>query len=131
MSVSFPNKLSFALVRFDQDVTKLGTEVAALAFVEEVRAVLEARGPDVNTRNPIARLQERAQANGQTLPAYSWTKSGPSHIPTIECTCVAEGFSRTARSSSKQKSKRLAAARVMAAIEAAAAGIVIEPVQTC
>ena len=87
-------------------------EVAAHECVAEVRAALEAE-PTENLNNPIAKLQERAQARQEPLPEYSFTQAGEPHTPRITCVCTSEGIKGTGKGPNKQTAKRRAALVVL------------------
>jgi ribonuclease R len=59
-------------------------------------------------RDPIVGLQEYAQRNKLTLPTYSFKQEGPSHIPTITCTCCFNRRTGVGSASNKQEAKRRA-----------------------
>lgn len=103
-----------------QDATAEDQEVAAHECVNLIREAWErsVRGEPatVNLNNPIAKLQERAQARGAPLPVYEFTQSGESHMPTFVCVCEAEGYVEEADGSSKQQAKRRAALAVLKTI---------------
>ncbi len=93
--------------------------MAAHDFVAAVRMLLEriedVGEPDVNLNNPIAKLQERAQAHGEPMPTYTFGREGEDHIPTFRCTCVSGDYTRVAKGKNKQTAKRRAALAVLEA----------------
>ncbi len=60
-------------------------------------------------RDPIVALQEYVQKNKLTLPSYSFKQEGPSHTPTITCTCSFNGQTGVGSANNKQEAKRRAA----------------------
>lgn len=63
-------------------------------------------------KDPVSALHEWCQARSQPMPDYTFESSGPSHMPTIVCTCTLNGISRTGTASKKQDAKKLAAKAV-------------------
>ena len=64
-------------------------------------------------RDPIIAIQEYAQKNKVSLPTYNFKQVGPSHTPTITCTCSFGRRIGVGSASNKQEAKRLAAKQVV------------------
>ena len=92
-------------------------EVAAHECVAEIRAVLEAEPEaenEVNLNNPIAKLQERAQAKHAEMPHYHFDRiGGLDHVPKMTCVCTSEGIEGRGSGPNKQTAKRRAARAVL------------------
>lgn len=88
---------------------------AAHECVADIRAALEsADGGEAALQNPIAKLQERAQAGGLPLPVYTYSRiGGEDHMPMFHCDCEAEGVSAGGTGRNKQRAKRMAARGVL------------------
>lgn len=71
---------------------------------------------DIDSRDSIALLQEHAQGNGAALPVYEFDTRGPTHAPTVTCTCKAMGLVRRSTAGKKQDAKRQAAFAVLEAL---------------
>lgn len=122
-SMSRPwKKIAESIERYDE-VMEADSEDpdAAHECVAEIRLILE-ENPTVaaevsddaiNLNNPIARLQERAQANRTDMPVYSFARSGPDHAPRMMCVCTSEGHRGEGEGPNKQTSKRRAALAVL------------------
>jgi ribonuclease R len=67
-------------------------------------------------KEPIAVLLEYSQAIGQPAPSYDFKMTGPSHLPTVACTCSFGSFTKTATAGKKQDAKRLAAFAILSAM---------------
>lgn len=102
-----------AIEKYDnaEDDGDAAFEDAAHECIAEIRLALEA--VPVNFNNPIAKLQERAQAEGLPMPEYRFTQTGEPHIPKMTCICTSEGIEATASGKNKQTAKRRAAAVVL------------------
>lgn len=70
--------------------------------------------PDMS-RDPVSVLMEWGQSSGVT-PAFSFEQEGPSHVPTITCTCEVPGIKKTVKAGSKKDAKRAAAKAVLEAL---------------
>lgn len=118
--------MRYAIQKYDEALgnNSIGTaeeqadnaEVAAHECVDAIRVALEAEpeaANEVNLNNPIAKLQERAQAKQLPLPEYKFKQTGEPHIPKMWCTCASEGYMGTGRGPNKQTAKRRAARDVL------------------
>lgn len=65
------------------------------------------------SKQPVSALMEWCQARKQPSPEFSYTQSGPPHMPTITCTVKVAGHTKTATATSKQDAKALAAAAII------------------
>ena len=61
-------------------------------------------------------LGEYAAGRALAMPDYSYTKSGPSHMPTFTCTCEFQGKKATAVAAAKKEAKKLAAKAMIEAL---------------
>lgn len=66
-------------------------------------------------RDPVSVLMEWGQAEGAT-PLFHFVQEGPSHVPTITCTCEVRGVRKTVQAGSKKDAKRAAAKAVLEAL---------------
>lgn len=67
-------------------------------------------------RDPVSVLQEWAQQNGVPLPTYSFSGSGPSHVPTFVSRCECFGVGREGKAPSKKEAKKRSAQAVLEAL---------------
>jgi ribonuclease R len=70
--------------------------------------------PDMS-RDPVSVLMEWGQSAGHT-PSFSFEQEGPSHVPTITCTCEVPGVKKTVQAGNKKDAKRAAAKAVLEAL---------------
>lgn len=68
------------------------------------------------SKDPISVLMEYCQANSIDAPIYTFEQSGPSHIPTIVCTCEVAGVKKSGTAGKKQDAKRIAAVAAIGAL---------------
>jgi len=67
-------------------------------------------------KDPVSALMEYVAKSKTAAPDFSFTQSGPSHIPTITCTCKLGETIKTATAPNKADAKKQAAKAVLDAI---------------
>jgi ribonuclease R len=98
-------------------MSRVQLDVGTPPEVKPAEPVKSAPKPTMSGKDPVSALHEWCQARSQSMPDYSFEASGPSHLPTIVCTCTLNGISRTGTASKKQDAKKLAAKAVGEAIK--------------
>jgi ribonuclease R len=103
-------------------ITKNGHEL--LTLKPEQIMPLDAPVPEANTiggqlkaqlggKDPVSALMEYVAKSKTQAPNFSFDQSGPSHIPTITCTCRLGTIMKTATAPTKSDAKKQAAKAVL------------------
>ncbi|MFI5301435.1 MAG: putative dsRNA-binding protein, partial [Polyangiales bacterium] len=77
----------------------------------------EKPGKPEGGRSSVSVLLERTQAAKAAAPAYTFRLSGPAHLPTVQCTCIALDTQAAATAKSKADAKAIASSLVLQELE--------------
>ncbi len=108
--------IDYDAVMDDDAATEAAVVEAAVDCICAIRLALEAAHSTPDLNNPIAQLQEMAQAKGVEPPDYQFRGVGSVHAPEFECLCAFEGRESRHTAPNKRKAKRRAARGLLEAL---------------